>query len=213
MIITNIKPQKISHLSEFLKLGILSDTACLSGGAAMSIVDKTHVFDDYDVFFLIKPEPSNPFVNPCSELSGDIIIPDEMHAAAWKLLNDGYELIYKCPKNTVYSYKKGEMKIQLIVGRHSEIDIVLHHFDMVQCKVAYNGRHLHVTRDTLRCIFRKHIKFSRSVTNPIRTIARMMKYHKNKGYDVEIFELYRLCSHNHNKMHGDEMINDLSFYL
>lgn len=208
MIITNYDRSKTSHLREFLELNILGDGAYLSGGSAMSIVDDTHIYDDYDVFFHFNSSGEDRDI-----IGSNVQIPAALTRAAKKLLNEGFELVYMCPKHTLFSYKRGDMKIQLIVTVYRSIEDTLHAFDLVQCRVAFDGVSIFTERQTLRCIFRKQIKVAKSVHNPIRTISRIMKYHKDKNYNVEVFEILKLCSHNKYKMDIDSTVLDLGFYL
>lgn len=214
MIIKNIRSDKLLHLKDFLDLGILGDGAYLSGGAAMSIVDNNHNFDDYDVFFQFVGHDDGSVVEICNVHQSPMYrIPLQLLTVAESLKDKGFELIYVCPRHTLYSYKKDDMKIQLIPGRYGDIEDVIHAFDLMQCKVAFDGEKIYTFRESLRCIYRKQIKVSASVSNPIRTLSRIMKYHKHKDYDIEVFEIVKLCSNNKYKLDIDSTILDLGFYL
>lgn len=240
MIISNIKESRLSHLKSFLELDILSDTAFLAGGSAMSIIDKNHNFSDYDVFFIQKDTlinnaipSSNNIYSPWKSASQKELMPksvgmsfmnnngeekhycisEEMLNVSQKLIKLGFHLVHKCPNHSTFTYVKDDMKIQLIRGTATTIESTINAFDMFQCQVAFNGKEIFTNSRSLRCIRRKQIKFNGQVRNPIRTLARVLKYHKDKYYDIDVEEIYRLCSKNSNNMNGDFIINDLSFYL
>lgn len=143
----------------------LDTTFWLAGGALRSLLDPDQSVSDYDLFFKNVQ---------AAEMMGEIL------EKQYK-----FKLIFKCPKGELRTYKKHDIKIQLITkSSYKSVDDLLSSFDFTICMAAieFNGspRKLHFTCLWVDDVKKKHLRFHR-ITYPVATMNRMYKY-REKGY-------------------------------
>lgn len=100
-----------------------------------------------------------------------------------KLLSNGWSNTFSCPQEKLFSYKKGEHKIQLICEREyfSPIELI-ESFDITACVIAYHEGTVFFTREFVRSVFKKQARIQ-NVSFPVATIKRIVKY-AQKGYSI-----------------------------
>lgn len=103
----------------------------------------------------------------------------------------GWYLIFKCPENTMATFKTAEgLKVQLIYNQpYSSIEDLLSTFDIRACKLAYNYGHnqLVYASNAASDIKLKEIVLD-NITYPVATLSRIEKY-KRKGYTISDKEM------------------------
>ena len=100
-----------------------------------------------------------------------------------KLLSAGWTNTFSCPEEKLFSYKKGQNKIQLICEReYFSPQELIESFDITACVCAYHEGIIFFTREFVRSVFRKQARIQ-NVTFPVATIKRIVKY-SHKGYSV-----------------------------
>ncbi len=100
-----------------------------------------------------------------------------------KLIQDGWENVFSCPEEKLFTYKKGKHKLQLICEfEYRDIEHLLGEFDLTGCCGGYHDGAIYFTRPFVRAVFSKKLRIQ-NVTYPVATIKRLIKYEK-KGYNV-----------------------------
>lgn len=100
-----------------------------------------------------------------------------------KLLAAGWENVFSCPQEKLFTYKKGSHKLQLICETEfSSPAQLIESFDLTPCVSAYYDGEIFFTREFVRSVFKKRARIQ-NVSFPIATIKRIVKYN-NKGYST-----------------------------
>jgi hypothetical protein len=100
-----------------------------------------------------------------------------------KLSSAGWENTFSCPEEKLFSYKKGQHKLQLICETEfSSPAQLIESFDLTPCVSAYYEGEIFFTREFVRSVFKKQARIQ-NVSFPIATIKRIVKYN-NKGYST-----------------------------
>jgi hypothetical protein len=110
---------------------------------------------------------------------------DEVSPLRTKLEVDGWETSYECPEGKLYTYKKGNHKLQLICEtEYSSADLLVSSFDVSACMAALNDGVLTFTREFVRSVKIKQLRTC-NVSFPVATIKRLIKY-AQKGYNCSL---------------------------
>lgn len=100
-----------------------------------------------------------------------------------KLSSAGWENVFSCPEKKLFTYKKGQHKLQLICETEfSSPQELIESFDLTPCVSAYYEGEIFFTREFVRSVFKKQARIQ-NVHFPIATIKRIVKYN-NKGYST-----------------------------
>jgi hypothetical protein len=166
---TKIKPQRLEKISEFLKLGIVSKHTILAGGAVSALINPELPVNDYDIFFTH------------SNVDGVLKL-DEYKRVKSILEENSFDLIFECPAKELFSYRKGDIKIQLITKSvYYDVGTLLNSFDFHPCMCAYNVDGLHVhSKHVIKCCMKKELD-TWYISYPVSSLRRMLKYQK-KGF-------------------------------
>lgn len=155
--------KRIPYFNHDLKMKLILCDAMLAGGALRGCFGKNEVIVDYDIFF---KDPPN--MGPKLEQM---------------LVNDGYEVTFRCPKSTIVSLKKYDEKVQLILEwSYPTPDNLLDSFDFNACRVAYYNEYIITDRKAIRDIRKKRLTFHK-ITYPNIAFKRIQKYIE-KGYSL-----------------------------
>lgn len=149
-----------NHLDSNL-LNLANDGIYLAGGSLRSIFDKTSV-DDYDFFF------ENPSI---------------VSYAKKYLKEAGYDLVFECTAGELFTYKKNDIKVQLVCKRYYDnvLDL-MYTFDFTVCHFALHNGNLFFTKNAIKAAREKRIEIN-SITYPIASLRRLQKYIQ-KGYTI-----------------------------
>lgn len=98
------------------------------------------------------------------------------------LVDNGYSLVFACPLGHLYSYKKDDLKVQLITKMaYGTIENLLNSFDFTICQFAYNHEGVVYTNKQAIKDNKTNTLTVHEVTFPTSTINRISKY-KAKGF-------------------------------
>ena len=152
---------RLKQLRPILKY--LSEDVLLAGGAIRTVLEcSNEEVSDYDFFFKT--------FKVVAELRE-------------RLVKDEWEIVFQCPEEKLFTYKKGEHKLQLICEfEYSSMENLLNEFDMTACCGGFYNGAIYFTRPFVRAVFSKKLRIQ-NVTYPVATIKRLIKYEK-KGYNV-----------------------------
>lgn len=146
----------------FWDLDLIDKDCILAGGSLRAIFDKTDLIKDFDLFFTNRQK----FVD-----------------IDFKLERLGFECVFLCPKGELKTYKKDDMKIQLITKiYYPNVSELLRTFDINACRFATDGEFLYCPIEAIRDVKKKRITLFR-VDYPNATFKRMLKY-RDKGYKI-----------------------------
>jgi len=135
----------------------------LAGGALRGIFGKDETIMDYDVFF------PNGLVS---------------HEVGLDLEDIGFEVIFKCPEGKLTSYKRGDLKVQLITENfYPSPENLIDTFDINACRIAFWADMIYTDRNAIRDMRRKRITLHK-VDFPMATFKRIVKYTK-KNYVLD----------------------------
>ncbi len=173
----NFRRSRLMKIAGILQLGIIGRGSYLAGGALRTLLDPKEQISDYDIFFedmrrsvldeLYDEEPKN--MARVKEVQ-DI------------LLTEGFKCVFECPLGELFTYKLGDIKIQLILATVGEPQNVITTFDFGACRAAFDGNTLYFDKEFVRDTKTKRLSVQ-SVTFPVATIKRLVKY-ANKGYNI-----------------------------
>jgi hypothetical protein len=152
---------RLKQLRPILKY--LGEEVFLAGGSIRTVLEcSNEEVSDYDLFFKTLK-----------------VVPELRE----KLIQDKWENVFSCPEEKLFTYKKGNHKLQLICEfEYSSMENLLNEFDMTACCGGYYNGVIYFTRPFVRAVFSKKLRIQ-NVTYPVATIKRLIKYEK-KGYNV-----------------------------
>ncbi len=159
----NIAAYKFHKLRPVLKY--LNENVYLAGGSLRTLLKCSgEQVSDFDLFF-------KKF--------------EEVLPLRTKLEVDGWENTYECPQGFLYTYKKGNHKLQLICEtEYSSANLLVSSFDFSACMAAWHCGILTFTREFVRSVKTKNLRTC-NVTFPVATIKRLIKY-AQKGYNASL---------------------------
>ncbi len=157
----------------FLNLGIIGCKTFLAGGALRTLINNDEEVADFDVFFEDAPE---------EVIDGVITKHTRCEEIKEILLSERFKQVFVCPKGELFTFKKDDIKVQLILSTTGTPETVISAFDFGACRVAFDGVFLYFDKEFVRDV-RTKVLSVQNVTFPAATIKRMMKY-KDKGYNV-----------------------------
>jgi hypothetical protein len=132
----------------------VKNEAYLGGGAIRSVLNKEKI-NDLD-FFFSNPDQKSRFVQFLKDI--------------------GSEEIFACPKGELFTYKKNDIKIQVIANKYfQQADDLIGTFDFEICMCCLQGNTLTTYDDVLRTIRDKKLTINR-ITFPSASLKRMSKY-------------------------------------
>lgn len=110
---------------------------------------------------------------------------EEVQKLRDRLEEDGWEISYECPLGFLYTYKKGNHKLQLICETEYETaESLILSFDVSACMCCWHDGILTFTREFVRSVKTKQLRTC-NVSFPVATIKRLIKY-AQKGYNVSL---------------------------
>ncbi|MBV6512549.1 MAG: hypothetical protein FMNOHCHN_02057 [Ignavibacteriaceae bacterium] len=160
---SNVATYKFHKLRPVLKY--LNENIYLAGGSLRTILKCSgEIVSDFDFFFK-NFEEVLPLRN--------------------RLEQDCWENVYECPQGFLYTYKKGNHKLQLICEtEYSSANLLVSSFDVSACMCCWHEGILTFTREFVRSVKTKHLRTC-NVTFPVATIKRLIKY-AQKGYNCSM---------------------------
>ena len=159
-----IEEKAISYIENSDVLSLLREFkgVFLGGGALRSFVDITDKIMDLDIFLKTS---------------------DDLENIKNKIKEIGYEIVFECPKGKLTTFKKGEIKVQIVAKRdYSDIYDLVESFDLSACRAAIelNTLDIYLDKTFVSSVLNKHCKIV-EVEYPLATLKRVMKY-RDKGY-------------------------------
>jgi hypothetical protein len=157
----NFRPDKLRQLRPVLKY--LSPQIILAGGSLRTILNRAHEeVQDFDLFFT------------SFEAVGNL---------RERLVADGWTNTFSCPEEKLFSYKKGNHKLQLICEtEYLGGGELISSFDVsAGCAALHEGT-IFFTRQFVRSVWTKKLRMM-NVSFPVATIKRLVKY-AQKGYSI-----------------------------
>ena len=154
------KKGKLAKISDILVF--ISSEVLLAGGALRTCFDENDILKDFDIFFTNK---------------------EAIAKTKDKLTAAGFENIFTCPLELLFTFVKDDVKIQLICENifNNPADL-LNSFDIMPGCFATDGEFVYFPLDALRCVKYKRLTLN-NVSYPVSTFNRIIKY-KEKGYQL-----------------------------
>lgn len=153
--------QDLTNLSENLRN--LHAKAYLAGGCFRFLYEPKGKINDFDVFF---------------DPNADV----ELARSFLKSYN--YNEIFVCPKGELFSFKKGDVKVQLInVRRYLSIEQLIDTFDITASMFGTDFKQFVYDDRAPTAALTKTIRLNR-VDYPVATLNRLMKYMRY-GFRIE----------------------------
>lgn len=110
---------------------------------------------------------------------------EEVQKLRDKLTIDDWEQTYECPLGFLYTYKKGNHKLQLICEtEYSSANLLVSSFDVSACMCCWHDGVLTFTREFVRSVKTKKLRVC-NVSFPVATLNRLIKY-SHKGYNCSM---------------------------
>jgi hypothetical protein len=163
-------------LASFLELNLLRNGVWLAGGAVRDALNGNTEIADYDLFFSTDLEAQRTA----------LILEDDF----------GFECVFKCPLGELTTYKKDNMKIQLVTKFfYGSMKEVIDRFDITACRHVTDGKRIFTQYSSVRDTFNKKINLHQ-IDFPNATMKRIQKYIQkdftltNKAVDVYIDRIY-----------------------
>lgn len=184
ILINKLKTSRLDKIQPFLDLGILQNGVVLAGGALRTLLVNDEI-KDFDIFF--------------SDAN-------KIAATREKLLEAGFELIFSCPLDLLFTYRKGNMIVQLITEReYKDCQELIDSFDINACRFATDGEFLYTSREAIIDVLKNRISLFK-INYPLATFRRIVKYHK-KGFKLftaprQFIEMVRLIQDAEMDMRG-----------
>jgi len=184
---SHLRRMRFSKIACFWSLGLFEHGAFLAGGPLRTLISDEEV-SDFDVFFswlspIITPENQNPCLEiPLEPAAPEIPSYSNVETIKRKLEREKFKLIFSCPEGKMFSYKKGDMKIQLILEIADRPQQVIEQFDFNACCAAFDGEYFYYSKNFVRDVKTKKLSINQ-ISYPAATIKRMVKY-AAKGYNI-----------------------------
>ena len=153
---------KSDEIKKIINLNIINSTSWLAGGALRASYNSEEI-KDYDMFFK------------------DVL---SLNLSKTILENNNYEKIFDCPEGKLTTYKKENIKIQLVSENYYySCEKLLDEFDITACRYAFDGKYVYCYFSSIRDTKNKKIDFHK-ITYPMASMKRIQKYIK-KGYTLK----------------------------
>jgi hypothetical protein len=151
--------------SVFIDSGALVPRSWVAGGALRGLFNETDTIADFDMFF--------------SDLGAPVV------ESALCLECAGFEKKFECPEGKLTTYKKDDVKVQLITERpFLTVTSLLDTFDIDAGRIAYDGEVVTFHGRAARGSRRREVTLNDvGVVFPNSTFRRVLKY-AAKGYKV-----------------------------
>jgi len=162
----NFRHDKLKQLRPVLKYANEKwPEIIVAGGSIRTVLNCAHEeVSDYDLFFT-----SFKVVNDLKS----------------QLEEDEWENVFSCPEEKLFTYKKKNLKIQLICEKEYESpQKLLESFDVTACVGAYHQGVIYFSRSFVRSVWTKKLRMM-NVSFPVATIKRLVKY-AQKGYNISM---------------------------
>lgn len=189
--ISNLRRSRFNKIAAFWNLGIIGNGAFLAGGAIRTLISDEEI-SDFDVFFDVAPISPEDSAKIEKLNNGEIldlddgILVDPPHPRVEEvkriLQREKFELIFECPEGKMFSYKKDNMKIQLILEIQGLPSEIISDFDFFACCVAFDGSFVYFPTQFVSDVKTKKLSINK-ITYPVATIKRLVKY-SAKGYNI-----------------------------
>jgi hypothetical protein len=161
----------------------------VAGGSTRSLLNQEEVAD-FDVFFthepmtveLIESFDAVDFGSASGNVEKKITYSPAVHAIRERLKQEKYKLVFSCPEGKLFTYKQGDIKIQLILECWGTPQEVIGGFDFNATCAALDDEFFYFSREFIKDEKTKKLSIN-TVTYPAATIKRLIKY-KDKGYDI-----------------------------
>jgi hypothetical protein len=150
------RPHIRTVLEPFLSLDLLREGVWLGGGAIRDALRDNADVVDYDMFF----------ANVLEAQRTALYLEDDL----------GFECIFKCPQGELTTFKKDNLKIQLITKFfYNSMEDLIDTFDITACCHATDGKIIVTKYSSVRDTFNKKINLHR-IDFPNATMKRIQKY-------------------------------------
>lgn len=187
--ILNIRKSRFSKIAPIWTLGILGNGCFLAGGAMRTLLVDEEVAD-FDLFFTEKPFEEKQkelsieinFETTSEEAKKEFVYSARVSQVKDTLEREKFKLIFFCPEGKLLTYKKGSIKIQLVLEAWGHPEEVISSFDFNATKAAFDGEKVFIAREFIKDVKTKKLSIN-LITYPVSTIKRLIKY-SNKGYNV-----------------------------
>jgi hypothetical protein len=189
--ILKLRRSRFNKIAAFWNLGIIGNGAFLAGGAIRTLISDEEVAD-FDVFFDVAPispeDESKLKAIEDGEIldfdDGILVEPPHPRVEEVKriLEREKFKLIFECPERKMFSYKKDNTKIQLILEIQGKPEEIINDFDFFACCAAFDGNFIYFPTQFVRDVKTKKLSINQ-ITYPVATIKRMVKY-AAKGYNI-----------------------------
>lgn len=173
---TNLRRSRFSQIAAFWSLGVIGNGCFLAGGSLRSLIQDEEIAD-FDLFFEANLNvPENSFQPP------DFMYNQRAEEVKTILKKEKYDCVFACPLGSMFTYKKGNTKVQLILLSFGAPEEIINQFDISAGQAAFDGVNFYCSTNFVRNIKSKVLTLE-SVTYPVATIKRLSKYEK-KGYNI-----------------------------
>ncbi len=173
---THIRKSRFSKIAPLWVLGVLGNGCFLAGGSLRTLINDEEVCD-FDLFF-----NGQLMYQPVDQDVFQPVLPARVIEVREILEKENFDLIFECPEGKLFTYKKGEMKVQLILETAGTPDEVINQFDINAGRCAFDGEFIYIPLQFARDVKTKYLSIH-DVSFPVATMKRLVKY-SNKGYNI-----------------------------
>ena len=187
--LSHLRKSRLNKIAPLWLLNIFQYGCFVAGGSVRSVINQEEIAD-FDIFFthqpmtveLIESFDAVDFGSGSGNVEKKITYSSAVHTIREKLKKEKYKLVFSCPEGKLFTYKQGNIKIQLILECWGTPEAVVGGFDFNATCAAIDDEYIYLSREFLRDIKTKKLSIN-TVTYPAATIKRLMKY-KDKGYNI-----------------------------
>ena len=187
--LSHLRKSRLNKIAPLWLLNIFQYGCFVAGGATRSLINQEEIAD-FDIFFceqpmtveLIAPFDLTDITATSPTIEKKITYSASVLAIKRLLVKEKYKLVFSCPEGKLFTYKQGEIKIQLILECHGQPEEVIGGFDFNATCAALDDEYFYFSKQFIQDIKTKKLSIN-TVTYPAATIKRLMKY-KDKGYGI-----------------------------
>ena len=187
--LSHLRRSRLNKIAPLWLLNIFQYGCFVAGGSTRSLINQEEIAD-FDIFFceppmtveLIELSDAIDFSTSSPRTEKKITYSPAVLAVKERLIKEKYKLVFSCPEGKLFTYKQGEIKIQLILECWGQPEEVISGFDFNATCAALDDEYFYFSKQFIQDVKTKKLSIN-TVTYPAATIKRLMKY-KDKGYSV-----------------------------
>ncbi len=187
--LSHLRNSRLNKIAPLWLLNIFQYGCFVAGGATRSLINQEEIAD-FDIFFceqpmtveLIESFDAMDLTASSPTIEKKITYSPAVLAIRRRLIQEKYKLVFSCPEGKLFTYKQGNIKIQLILECWGQPEEIVNSFDFNATCAALDNEYFYFSRKFIKDVKTKKLSIN-TVTYPAATIKRLMKY-KDKGYNI-----------------------------